>query len=199
MDLSHWGQSRDAEGRHRAARPGLGPWVGARVASPRCPILRPGPYSGSGTTATGQRRGWVSRAQARADALLELWTRIRRSVPCPHPEEEGRGGVGLGVCHYRIIRQGDFYHKEDDPRRDCEHLRPPNCPVTFLTSASRPCGERPAKYRGTRTAVIGTISHTANSAVVRWAQDARGSRALIPRKRVEVEAVWGWACVSSES
>jgi hypothetical protein len=31
MDLSHWGQSRDAEGRHRAARPGLGTWVGAQV------------------------------------------------------------------------------------------------------------------------------------------------------------------------
>ena len=45
MDLSHRGQSRDAEGRHRAARPGLGTWVGARVASPRCPILRPGPFS----------------------------------------------------------------------------------------------------------------------------------------------------------
>ena len=61
MDLSHWGQSRDAEGRHRAARPGLGPWVGARVASPRCPILRPSSYSVSGTTATGQCRDWVSR------------------------------------------------------------------------------------------------------------------------------------------
>ena len=62
MDLSHWGQSRDAEGRHRAARPGLGPWVGARVASPRRPILRPGSCSVSGTTATGQCRGWVSRS-----------------------------------------------------------------------------------------------------------------------------------------
>src|SRR6516165_9446358 len=45
IDLSLYGQSRDAEGRHRAAHPGLGPWVGARVASPRCPILRPGPFS----------------------------------------------------------------------------------------------------------------------------------------------------------
>jgi hypothetical protein len=62
MDLSHRGQSRDAEGRHRAARPGLGPRVGAQVASPRCPILRPGPCSVSGTTATGQCRGWVSRS-----------------------------------------------------------------------------------------------------------------------------------------
>ena len=56
MDLSRWGQSRDAEGRRRAARPGLGPWVGARVASPRCPILRPGSSSVFGTTATRQFR-----------------------------------------------------------------------------------------------------------------------------------------------
>lgn len=56
MDLSHWGQSRDAEGRPPAARPGLGPWVGARVASPRCPILRPGSSSVLGTTATRQFR-----------------------------------------------------------------------------------------------------------------------------------------------
>ena len=67
MDLSHWGQSRDAEGRHRAARPGLGPWVGAQVASPRCPILRPGSCSVSGTTATGQCRGWVSRSHDGAE------------------------------------------------------------------------------------------------------------------------------------
>ena len=45
MDLSLLGQSRDAEGRHPAAHPGLGPWVGARVASPRGPILRPGSSS----------------------------------------------------------------------------------------------------------------------------------------------------------
>jgi hypothetical protein len=67
MDLSHWGQSRDAERRHRAAHPGLGPWVGARVASPRCPILRPSSCSVSGTTDTGQCRGWVSRAHDGAE------------------------------------------------------------------------------------------------------------------------------------
>jgi hypothetical protein len=53
MDLSHWGQSRDAEGRHRAAHPGLDPWVGAQVASPRCPILRPGSCSVSGPRPPG--------------------------------------------------------------------------------------------------------------------------------------------------
>jgi len=54
MDLSHPGQSRDAEGRHPAAHPGLGAWVGARVASPRGPILRPGSSSRLGTAATWQ-------------------------------------------------------------------------------------------------------------------------------------------------
>jgi hypothetical protein len=56
MDLSRRGQSRDAEGRHRAARPGLGTRVGARVASPRCPILRPGSSSVFGTAAIWQFR-----------------------------------------------------------------------------------------------------------------------------------------------
>jgi hypothetical protein len=36
MDLSLWGQSRSAVGRPRAALSGLGNWVGARDASPRC-------------------------------------------------------------------------------------------------------------------------------------------------------------------
>jgi hypothetical protein len=31
MDLSHSGQSRDAEGRHRAAHPSPGTWVGAHT------------------------------------------------------------------------------------------------------------------------------------------------------------------------
>src|SRR5271166_6146031 len=54
MDLSLLGQSRDAEGRRPAAHPGLGPWVGARVASPRCPILRPGSSNLLRSTATRQ-------------------------------------------------------------------------------------------------------------------------------------------------
>src|ERR1700688_3721674 len=54
MDLSPFGQSRDAEGRRPAAHPGLGTWVGARVASPRCPILRPGFSNLLRSTATGQ-------------------------------------------------------------------------------------------------------------------------------------------------
>ena len=37
-----WANPGEPEGRRRAAHSGLGTWVGARVASPRCPILRPG-------------------------------------------------------------------------------------------------------------------------------------------------------------
>ena len=51
----------------RAARPGLGPWVGAQVASPRGPILRPGSCRGAGTTATGPCRGGVSRTHDGAE------------------------------------------------------------------------------------------------------------------------------------
>src|SRR5271165_5690031 len=54
MDLSLSGQSRDAGGRRPAARPGLGPWVGARGASPRCPILRPGSSNLLRSTSTRQ-------------------------------------------------------------------------------------------------------------------------------------------------
>lgn len=43
-----------AEGRHPAAHSGLGAWVGARVASPRCPILRPGGLSVSHHAGAGQ-------------------------------------------------------------------------------------------------------------------------------------------------
>jgi len=46
----------DAEGRHPAAHSGLGAWVGARVASPRCPILRPGGLSVSHRAGARQRR-----------------------------------------------------------------------------------------------------------------------------------------------
>src|SRR5262245_17583171 len=44
----------DAEGRRPAAHPGLGTWVGAQVASPRCPILRPGVLRVSGRAGIGQ-------------------------------------------------------------------------------------------------------------------------------------------------
>ena len=63
---------------------------------------------------------------------------------------------------------------------DRGHLRPPICPATFRKLSFAPCGERPAKYRGARTEVIGQISDTANSAVVLWARYARGDRLELP-------------------
>jgi hypothetical protein len=45
----------DGEGRHPAAHSGLGAWVGARVASPRRPILRPGRLSVSQRASARQR------------------------------------------------------------------------------------------------------------------------------------------------
>src|SRR5262249_39584645 len=101
MDLSHSGQSRDAEGRHRAAHPGLGAWVGARVASPRCPILRPGSSSIIGTAATRQfpvgspwRNGGDRTARDPRGP-----TKIRYEGP--HAEEDGRRSE---------IREDVFYH-----------------------------------------------------------------------------------------
>jgi len=47
-----------AEGRRPAASPGLGTWVGARVASPRCPILRPGCWNVPRPTTALQSRAW---------------------------------------------------------------------------------------------------------------------------------------------
>src|SRR5262245_3754309 len=66
MDLSHSGQSRDGEGRRPAAHPGLGAWVGARVASPRGAILRPGCSSRHRVTAPGHSQG-IALAQSGAE------------------------------------------------------------------------------------------------------------------------------------
>jgi hypothetical protein len=100
MDLSHRGQSRDAEGRHPAARPGLGPRVGARVASPRCPILRPGSCSVSGTTATGQCRGWISGAHDGQEALAGTAGQDQENVPGPSPR--GGSSTRCGVGHVSL-------------------------------------------------------------------------------------------------
>src|SRR5271166_623360 len=57
-------QSRKGKtGRHHAALCGLGSWVGARVASPRCPILRPGLLGVPRSTSTVQippSRTWLA-------------------------------------------------------------------------------------------------------------------------------------------
>src|SRR3954454_6279914 len=85
MDLSRWGQSRDAEGRHRAARTGLGTWVGARVASPRCPILRPGFLNVAQETGTGQTPSpwsWLAAGRRPAPVSRGVWPRSpRRARP----------------------------------------------------------------------------------------------------------------------
>ena len=104
MDLSHRGQSRDAEGRHPAARPGLGPWVGARVASPRCPILRPGSSSVFGTTATRQfRAGSPARKTGPRDspgtACLDQ-EEVQGSLP---PRRIGAVVWGSTYCVLRFI------------------------------------------------------------------------------------------------
>ena len=67
----------NAEGRRPAAHPGLGPWVGARVASPRCPILRPGDLSVAGNTLIGQfpsPRSGPDAWQRSAPASVCSWT-----------------------------------------------------------------------------------------------------------------------------
>jgi hypothetical protein len=96
MDLSHWGQSRDAEGRHRAARPGLGTWVGAQVASPRCPILRPGTLQCIGDHGHRAMPGLDQPLARRGRrSRLELRARITRRFQDPRHEQNGRRGVGL--------------------------------------------------------------------------------------------------------
>src|SRR4051812_13060466 len=97
MDLSRWGQSRDAEGRHPAARPGLGTWVGARVASPRCPLLRPGSSRVFGTAATGQFR--LGRPLAKRGRGIRLGSRAwtRRMYKDSRPQEDCRQGAGFDV------------------------------------------------------------------------------------------------------
>jgi len=97
MGLSRWGQSRDAEGRHPAARPGLGTWVGARVASPRCPILRPGSSSVFGTPATRQFRAGSPLARRGRGIRLgsRAWARRMSKGPCS--QEDWRRGAGSEV------------------------------------------------------------------------------------------------------
>jgi hypothetical protein len=89
MDLSHRGQSRDAEGRRPAARPGLGTWVGARVASPRCPILRPGSSSVFGTT-TSWQFGAASPARKTGQRNSPGIARLDKGMYKDHRPQEGR-------------------------------------------------------------------------------------------------------------
>ena len=74
----------NAEGRRPAAHPGLGPWLGARVASPRCPILRPGDLSVAGNTLIGQfpsPRSGPDAWQRSSPASVSSWTCGIRDQP----------------------------------------------------------------------------------------------------------------------
>src|SRR5262245_21106965 len=97
MDLSLYGQSRDAEGRHRAAHPGLGPWVGARVASPRGPILRPGPLSVPRATSGEQfapRRSGGSSARGAPPSTASLLQQGIDGQVLVHQPQAAPQGVG---------------------------------------------------------------------------------------------------------
>src|SRR5580704_15336015 len=56
MDLSLWSQSRNGRGAASCRPLRSWPWVGAQVASPRCPILRPGLLSVSHSAVAGPFR-----------------------------------------------------------------------------------------------------------------------------------------------
>jgi hypothetical protein len=89
-------------GRRRAAHPGLGAWDGARVASPRCPILRPGPSSILRTTATRQFP-W-DRPGANRGGRMPRGLQCQRRIEYQGPHREGdgrRGEVRANVlyCH----------------------------------------------------------------------------------------------------
>ena len=150
MDLSHRGQSRDAEGRHPAARPGLGPWVGAQVpGAPGLPYPPPRPLQGIGDNDHLTIRGSVSR-RARQPDLPGTARQDQEEVEGPP-----RGG-GLSVrCGDRrtvslFIISLYIRNKEDGSRRDRGQLRPPICPATFLKSFLRALQGAPSEVpRGT--------------------------------------------------
>src|SRR5271166_2633057 len=89
-------QSRNGKtGRHRATLSGLGSWVGPRVASPRCPILRPDLLSVPRSTATVQIppfRTWL--AAGRWPSPVSAFVRPR--LPRPDLPACWQGCVGNG-------------------------------------------------------------------------------------------------------
>jgi hypothetical protein len=89
IDLSRWSQSRDAQERPPAARSGLGPWVGAGVASSPCPLLRPGSSRGFGATACGQFRAGSAAGTTKQKTPPGTARLDQAKVPSTAP----RGGV----------------------------------------------------------------------------------------------------------
>src|SRR4051794_8930474 len=108
MDLSLWDQSRVVEGRLPAALPGLGPWVGARVASPRCPILRPGPSSVPRSTAVVQ---FTTRSLA---ALGHAWL---FSGPWPPPASWSARTRSPALSAGQLVRGRDIADRAVQPHR----------------------------------------------------------------------------------
>jgi hypothetical protein len=91
----------DAEGQRPAAHSGLGTWVGARVASPRCLILRPGCWNVPRATTALQSwaRPWrVERAAKR--------TREQEVKP-QSAEPVWVGPRGTGNAYDRSLK---YYH-----------------------------------------------------------------------------------------
>ena len=93
MDLSRWGQSRDAEGRRPAARPpgsALGSRPRVALSSAQAPPVYSGPRppGNSGMGRLPVRRGRIR---------LEWRARTRRMYKGPHPEEDCRRGAGFDV------------------------------------------------------------------------------------------------------
>ena len=101
MDLSRRGQSRDAEGRRPAARPGLGT-LGRR--SGRVPALPyPPPRLLQCIRDHGHLAipGWVARSQDGAEEFA--WDRVPGPGGChkdPRPREDCRRGAGFDVWRY---------------------------------------------------------------------------------------------------
>src|SRR5262245_3754310 len=93
----------------------------------------------------------------------ELQRQRRIEYQDPQCKEDGRRGEIQAnvVCCSEYIYIYKF-SREDRPRRDRDHLRPPICPATFGNQTFAPSRERPPQSRGARAEVIGPISDTAN-------------------------------------
>src|SRR5208337_244882 len=91
----------NAEGRRPAAHPGLGTWIGARVASPRCPILRPGDLSLSASALIRQfpsPRSGPDAWQRSSPASVSSWT-------CWHPRP-AQVTLPASRCELTVFRDG---------------------------------------------------------------------------------------------
>ena len=131
--LSLSGRYRKAGERHRAAPSGLGPWYGARVASPRCPY--PPPRLLQHTANHDHRTNHVSTIFSRTEGTKSSWLRE------PSQGSVIRANALRWVATRSRVRPVSWLYynlivhleKEDCPRLDRGNLRPPICPATFRT------------------------------------------------------------------